>query len=165
VTGQEAARSAGRAMRKRNALSAGSHPGSPRVPDPRRPANEKPRFVTDAAGFDLRPDPLRADTPAALADALREYWIWAGRPSFRKLARLTGGHPAASTMCIMLSGGKLPAFDCMRAFLIACGASEEDCRRFTTTWRRLSLSRGEAREMQQVPVPRGSAEWLPDHQD
>lgn len=163
MTGQQAASSAGRAMR-RSAVFAESHTGSPRVPGSRRPANEKPRFVTDAAGFDLRPDPLRAETPAALAAALREYWIWAGRPSFRKLARLTGGHPAASTMCTMLSGGKLPALDCMHAFLIACGASEEDCRRFITTWRRLSLSRGEEREMQQVPVPRGSAEWLPDPQ-
>jgi hypothetical protein len=126
----------------------------------------EPGYVTDAAGFDLRPNPLHADTPAALAAALREYWIWAGRPSFRELARRAGGTPAASTICTMLGSSKLPTFGCMLAFLTACGATDEDCQRFATTWRRLSFSDGDgARKQQMIPAPRGLAEGLPDHQD
>lgn len=121
--------------------------------------------LRDASGFDLRPDPLDADTPKALASALRDYWIWAGRPSYRKLAQRAGGKPAASTICTMLGSSSLPTFDCMLAFLTACGATEEDRRSFATAWRRLSFSRGDTAGKQQIPAPRGSAEGLPDHQD
>lgn len=120
-------------------------------------------IVIDAAGFDLRPNPLEADTAAAFVVALRMYRIWAGRPSFRELARRTGGTPAASTICTMLRGQELPAFDCMLAYLRACGAAEEDLQRFATTWRRLSYS--DDVPTRQIPASREAAEHLPDRQD
>jgi len=128
-------------------------------------AGKVPRLVSDAAGFNLCPDPLQADTPSGLVTALREYRIWAGRPSFRELARRTGGTPAASTICTMLRSAELPVFDCMLAFVRACGATEEECQRFATAWRRLSLGRrADGPETQQIPAPRHVAERLPDRQ-
>ena len=146
-------------------IPGGSHAVSPEVPALCSPAGQGPRVVIDAAGFDLRPDPLRADSPAALTAALRKFWIWSGRPSFRKLAQRAGGTPAASTICTMLGSSKLPTFDCMLAFLTACGATDEDCRKFATAWRHLSSSDGDGAGKQQIPAPRGPAEGLPDHQD
>lgn len=146
-------------------ISGGYQAASPQAPALRGTARQESRFVIDAAGFDLRPDPLRADTATALVSALREYRIWVGRPSYRKLAQRAGGTPAASTICTMLSSSSLPAFDCMLAFLTACGATEEDCRSFATAWRRLSFSHGDGAGKQQIPAPRGSAEGLPDHKD
>jgi hypothetical protein len=122
--------------------------------------------VLDAAGFDLRPDPLQADSPAKLVDALREYRIWSGAPSFRELSRRAGGTPAASTIWNMLRGEDLPPFDCMLAFVGACGGTEEDCQRFATAWRRLSLGRhADDLRTQQIPAPRRAAESVPDRQD
>jgi hypothetical protein len=123
------------------------------------------RLVLDATGFDLRPDPLQADTPAGFTASLREYRIWAGRPSFRELSRRAGGTPAASTICTMLRTDDLPAFDCMLAFVSACGGTEEDCKRFATAWRRLSLAHYiDGLGTQQIPAPRAAAERVSDRQ-
>jgi hypothetical protein len=126
---------------------------------------EASRLVLDATGFDLRPDPLQANTPADFTAALRKYRIWAGRPSYRELARRAGGTPAASTICTMLRTDDLPPFGCMIAFVRACGGAEEDCQRFATAWRRLSLSRGAGEGTQQIPAPRRAVEGAPYRQD
>jgi hypothetical protein len=146
-------------------VSEGSEAASPQAHALREPVRRESRFVIDAAGFDLRPDPLRADAPKAFVSALRDYWIWAGQPSYRKLAQRAGGTPAASTICTMLSSSSLPTFDCMLAFLTACGATDEYCRSFATAWRRISFSRGDGAGNQQIPASRGHAGGLPDHQD
>ena len=66
----------------------------------------------------------------------------------------------------MLNSEDLPAFDSMLAFVSACGAAEDDCQRFATAWRRLSLGRrADGPEMRQIPAPRAAAECLPDRQD
>jgi hypothetical protein len=166
VSGLQVSRGTVGTMPRQAVISKARQPDSLAAVVPHPAAGKVSRLVTDAAGFDLRPDPLQADTPAGLAAALREYRIWAGRPSFRELARRTGGAPAASTICTMLRSEDLPAFDCMLAFVSACGATEEDCRRFATAWRRLSLGlHVEGPGTQQIPAPRDTAEHLPDRQD
>jgi hypothetical protein len=124
-----------------------------------------PRVVPDAAGFDLRPDPLQASTPGQFVGALRRYWIWAGKISYRELVRRSKGELAASTICVMLRNATLPPQGRMLAFVSACGATEEDCQRFVTAWRRLSLGPGAGEPgAQQIPAPRRTAGYAPDRQ-
>ncbi len=124
------------------------------------------RLILDSTGFDLRPDPLQANTPAGLTAALRRFRTWAGQPSFRELARRCGGTPAASTICTMLRTPELPAFGSMLAFLGACDATEEDRQRFATAWRRISLGLvGDQPDTPQLSTHRNTAGNSPDYRD
>ena len=105
-----------------------------------------PLAVTDAEGFDLRPDPLQARTPAELVRTLRDYRIWAGEPSYRELARRST--VAASTFCTTLRGDELPSLHFTLALVDACSGSEEDRRRFATAWRVIRLGREAAEDSQ-----------------
>jgi hypothetical protein len=111
-----------------------------------RPAPGPP--AQDPPGCNLRPDPSSARTAAELIEALRELRTWAGNPSFRDMARVCSGRPAASTMCRVLAGGALPArFEVIDAIITACGGKEEDRERFAAAWRRLVMPRQEGRPM------------------
>lgn len=94
----------------------------------------------DADGFDLRPDPLQAKTPADLVRALRQYRLWAGEPSLRTIARLAGTGTGASTICTALNAETLPRLETVTAIIAGCGGSGEDQRRFATAWRAIRLS-------------------------
>jgi hypothetical protein len=103
-----------------------------------RPALGPP--AQDSPGCDLRPDPSSVRTAAELLEALRQFRIWAGNPSYRDMARARNGRPAASTMCRMLSGTELPArFEIIDSIIVACGGGDEDRERFATAWRRLVM--------------------------
>jgi len=92
--------------------------------------------VSDANGLDLRPDPSTARTPAEYIEAVRQFRVWAGNPSFRDIAKRCGGRPVASTICKILQGDELPGrFESIDAIIIACGATDEDRQRFATAWR------------------------------
>jgi hypothetical protein len=94
----------------------------------------------DAPGCSLRPDPTGSRSAAQLMEALRQFRTWAGNPSYRDMARMCNGRPAASTMCKALSGEGLPArFEVIDAVIVACGGAEEDRERFATAWRRLIM--------------------------
>lgn len=164
VSGQEAARSLIGTIPGR-AVPEAPPPGSSEVLIPHPAANKPPRLVLDAPGFDLRPDPLQADTPGKFVSALRQYWIWSGKTPYRELARRSGGELAISTISVMLTKETLPSQGRMLAFVSACGATEEDCQRFVTAWRLLSLARhADGSGTQQIPAPRHTAERLPDRQ-
>lgn len=94
----------------------------------------------DADGFDLRPDPLQATTPADLVRALRQYRLWAGEPPLRAIARRAGTGTGASTICTALNATTLPRLEIVTAIIAGCGGSAEDQRRFTTAWRVIRLS-------------------------
>lgn len=127
---------------------------------------QAPRLVLDASGFDLRPDPLQAETPGEFVGALRRYWIWAGKTPYRELARRSNGELAASTICVMLRKETLPSQSRILAFVNACGAIEEDRQRFVTAWRLLSLAQHtDGPGTQQIPAPRRAAERMPNRQD
>lgn len=105
----------------------------------RRAAREA---VQDAAGFDLRPDPLQVGTPGELVKALGTFRIWAGEPPYREIARRAGNRVAASTIHTALkTHDELPSLRVVLAVVIGCGGSEEDQRRFATAWRLLRLGR------------------------
>jgi hypothetical protein len=94
----------------------------------------------DAPGCDLRPDPSDARNSVELIEALRQFRIWAGNPSYRDMERACNGRPVASTMCRVLGRGQLPArFEVIDAIIIACGGEEEDRERFASAWRRLIM--------------------------
>jgi hypothetical protein len=98
-----------------------------------------PRALRDAEGYDLRPDPLAAQTPAGLMSALHQFRTWAGDPSFRTMSDRSNPRLSASTLCTALSRDVLPTLAVVQAVVTSCGGNEEDQRRFTTAWRRLRL--------------------------
>jgi hypothetical protein len=107
--------------------------------------------VTDANGLDLRPDPSQAQTPIEYLEAVRQFRVWAGNPSFRDIAKRCGGRPVASTICKILQGEELPGrFEPIDAIIIACGATDEDRQRFATAWRQLVMPERKARSVLRV---------------
>jgi hypothetical protein len=109
--------------------------------------------VEDAEGFDLRPDPLAARTPAELMAALRQYREWAGQPPYRKMASHSGRPIAASTLCTALNKNDLPPMSVVLAIVAGCGGGEEEQQRYATAWRQ--IKRGPA--LRVVPPIAGTA--------
>jgi hypothetical protein len=94
-----------------------------------------PQPVRDAAGFDLKPDPLTARTEAELVAKLREYRQWAGELPFRKIAEQARQKVAHSTIFVALNSDELPSLKVVLAIVVGCGGGEEDQRAFATAWR------------------------------
>ena len=97
--------------------------------------------ISDAPGFDLKPDPLAVTTPAEFIQALKEYKAWSGDPSWRKLAEQAGQAFVHSTMYAAMNGDALPKLEVVRAIIIGCGGGEDDVRSFATAWRRVASDR------------------------
>jgi hypothetical protein len=91
--------------------------------------------ISDADGFDLKPDPLAASTPAEFIEALRQYRAWSGNPSWRQMARQAGQAVVHSTMHAAMNGDTMPKFDVVKAIVAGCGGSDDDLRAFATAWR------------------------------
>jgi len=129
-----------------------------------RKARPLQQAIPDTDGYDLCPDPLIAQTPAELVDALRRYRLWAGEPSFRRMAASSRQRAAASTLCAALSGETLPTLDVVLGVVIGCGGSEDDQCRFATAWRRIRLgergSRPNSAERPTLQVLRTAAEAI-----
>jgi hypothetical protein len=97
--------------------------------------------ISDAAGFDFKPDPLTATTPRQFIGALWGYKTWSGDPSWRKMATQAGQRVVHSTMHTAMNGTTLPKLDVVKAIIIGCGGDEDDLRMFVTAWRRLESAR------------------------
>jgi hypothetical protein len=95
----------------------------------RRRAPEVPEPVRDAEGFELRPDPLTARTPAELVAFLQWYREWAGQPSFRKMAAQAGQRVSYSALCTALRGDAMPGYEIVKAVIAGCGGSDEEQQR------------------------------------
>ena len=122
----------------------------------RRNANQddQPRLVIpDAPGADLCPDPSAVTTPAEFMDVVREYRLWAGNPSLRRMQSQCGNRFAASTLCTALKGSELPSQDMTDAIIVGCGGRPEDRKAFATAWRRLAFSQRHADEQARGPAP------------
>ncbi|HEY5986333.1 MAG TPA: hypothetical protein VIV12_08160 [Streptosporangiaceae bacterium] len=102
------------------------------------------RQISDARGFDLKPNPLTATTAAEFITALRQYKAWSGDPSWRKMAAQAGQAVVHSTMHAAMHGTALPKFDVVKAIIIGCGGGEDDLRAFATAWRRIEAGRTRA---------------------
>lgn len=100
------------------------------------------RQINDVAGFDQKPDPLGATTPAEFVQTLLKYKSWSGDPSWRTMARNANQIVVHSTMHSALKSDSLPKFEVMKAIVIGCGGNDEDLKAFVTAWRRI---RGPAR--------------------
>jgi hypothetical protein len=95
--------------------------------------------IDDAEGFDLRPNPLAATTPAEFIDALRQYKAWSGDPSWRAMAKRAGQVVVYSTMYAAMNGSTLPKLDVVKAIIIGCGGGEDDVSMFATAWRNIVM--------------------------
>lgn len=97
------------------------------------------RPTPDVPGQDQRPNPRRVRTAAEFVEALRQFRIWAGNPSFRDMARNCDRQMGYSTMCAVLRKDELPRrLEVVEAIITGCGGSDEDRQRFATAWRRLA---------------------------
>jgi transcriptional regulator with XRE-family HTH domain len=98
--------------------------------------------VPDTSGFDLRPDPLTSRTAQDFVDALSQFRVWAGEPSYREMALLCGHAVSAATMCTALGRDKLPSQRVVLAIIKACGGTPDHQREFVTAWRMLRTRPG-----------------------
>ena len=97
------------------------------------------RPTPDVPGQDQRPNPRKARTSAEFVEALRQFRIWAGNPSFRDMARNCDRQMGYSTMCAVLRKDELPRrLEAVEAIITGCGGSDEDRQRFASAWRRLA---------------------------
>jgi hypothetical protein len=108
--------------------------------------------ISDADGIDLRPDPLKATTPAEFIDALRQYKLWSGDPSWRTMAKRAGQAVVHSTMYAAMNGDALPKLDIVKAIIIGCGGGEDDLSSFATAWRRIASGRAGTASFMSAPV-------------
>ena len=97
--------------------------------------------VPDAPGYDLRPDPLQAQTAVDLVHALRQFRLWAGKPSFRKMAEVLpyGSKVSIAAMCMALRSETLPSEQVMTAIVVGCGGTREQLQEFMTAWRQIQM--------------------------
>jgi len=93
--------------------------------------------INDAFGFDQKPDPLTATTPAEFVQVLRKYKFWSGDPSWRAIADRANHIVVHSTLYTAMNSDSLPKFDVMKALIIGCGGDEEDLKAYASAWRRI----------------------------
>jgi len=108
-----------------------------------RPAAPEP--VRDVPGFDLKPNPLAARTSLEYVAALRKYWEWCGRPSYRVMASQARNKVAHSTLWKALNRDDLPDMGVVLAIITGCGGSTADRECFVTAWRQIKAGRPAAR--------------------
>jgi len=93
--------------------------------------------INDVSGFDQKPDPLAATTPAEFVQTLCNYRSWSGDPSWRTMAINANQIVVHSTMHSAMKSDSLPKFEVMKAIIIGCGGGEEDLMAFASAWRRI----------------------------
>lgn len=112
--------------------------------------------IGDARGYDLKPSPLAATTPAEFIATLWQYRAWSGDPSWRKMAQRADQAVVHSTMHTAMHGDTLPKFDVMKAIIIGCGGSDADLSAFATAWRKIAAKaarRGAGPKLLTAPLP------------
>jgi hypothetical protein len=112
-----------------------------------------PQPIMDAAGYDLKPDPLTAGTSAELVARLREYREWSGEPPFRKMAAQARQKVAHSTIFTALNSNDLPRLEVVMAIIAGCGGGIDDQRAFVTAWRRIKSGKLDAPPAATPPAP------------
>lgn len=115
-------------------LGQGEHsPGRHRSASGQAPGEQ----IADARGYDLKPNPLTATTPAEFITTLWQYRAWSGDPSWRKMAQRAEQAVVHSTMHTAMHADTLPKFEVMKAIVIGCGGGDDDLRAFATAWRKI----------------------------
>jgi hypothetical protein len=99
----------------------------------------------DPSGFDLKPNPLSAQSAADLILALREYRIWAGDMSLRAIARGCSNQISASAICLALGHAaldrnELPKLPVVLAVVSACSSHDQaELKAWAATWRNIRM--------------------------
>lgn len=95
------------------------------------------RRVRDTGGRALRPDPARVATAAEFVEAMRQYRLWAGAPSFEEMTRNCGEVCSVASFHAALNSTALPKLPLLNAFIMGCGGDEEEFRRWADARQRL----------------------------
>ncbi|MEV4095863.1 hypothetical protein [Streptosporangium saharense] len=117
---------------------------TPPEPSGTAPPPQPHHLRQDVIGYDLKPDPLRAETKEELLALMRDFHVWAGEPSYREIAINAGRAVGASTLCEALDvnrPARMPSLKVVTAFVHGCGGEEEDLVSWTTAWRRIRMAR------------------------
>src|SRR5262245_55236504 len=83
------------------------------------------------------PDPQRAGTAAEFVAQLRLLKVWAGSPSYERLARTSGIPRSTLVDALGTRRERLPGLNVVRRFVLACGVDDEVLYRWEAAWRRL----------------------------
>lgn len=126
-----------------------------------------PEQVDDPDGYHLKPDPLTAHSLSELEELLRMLWIWAGRPSARRLASGSDGafsHATVSKLIYNNPGKPELKLRYVLGFVRACGAGKDEQTRWVTAWRTLTGRAGSAStpSSQESLEPSGPDPMQPD---
>lgn len=142
----------------RAALGSAGVPGPARGKGVRAVHRRAPGAVLPDLNAALRPDPASASGPAQFMELLRQFRVWAGRPSYRDMAardqRFT-----ASALHAALGRDLLPRrHDVIDAIVAGCGGSDEDRQMWATAWRRLAMQTASGAETTEALTSPGALE-------
>lgn len=102
-------------------------------------APRAPAVIPDLRGYEQRPDPLLAKTPAKLVAAMRAYHAWAGNLSYREMERRCDKQLSYSTFRNMLNTDALPKLSSLEIFVKVLGGTPEDLQAWATAWRQIAM--------------------------
>jgi hypothetical protein len=85
-----------------------------------------------------KPDPAQAQTAEELIAMMREFRVWAGKPSYRDMARTSGRYSQASFAGI---GKKttMPRLQLVLAYIEGCDGDSQDLEAWKQAWRRIAM--------------------------
>ncbi|MFC6018236.1 ATP-binding protein [Plantactinospora solaniradicis] len=108
------------------------------------------------------PDPLRAESVRAFVAGLGLLKVWAGNPSFERLARLSGIPRSTLADALNERRSRLPALDVVRGFVRACGVVGDGVGGWEDAWRRLQqAATADAAEPGPVATPPATVRPVP----
>jgi hypothetical protein len=99
-------------------------------------------LFNDVDGHNLKPDPLTASTPAELEELLRAFWVWAGKPSCRDIARQSEGAFSRGTISnLLFDNDRKPPLKLsyLQGCIQGCGGDTEEVQTWTTAWRKVNI--------------------------
>lgn len=99
-----------------------------------------PAAIPDLRGYEQRPDPLLAKTPAKFVAAMRAYNAWAGNLSYREMERRCDKQISYSTFRNMLNTDALPKLSSVGIFVTVLGGSPEELQAWATAWRQIAMN-------------------------
>jgi hypothetical protein len=109
------------------------------------------RVWEDAPGYNLKPDPMTAQSLPELLMLLRRFWWWADEPGMRAVAERSGGAFSKSTVTKLIhgkTGGHPPIPPLSQKYIAGiirgCGGDDSETARWVTAFRLLDATSQEA---------------------
>ncbi|MEU0570510.1 hypothetical protein ABZ297_34680 [Nonomuraea sp. NPDC005983] len=107
---------------------------------PRRMVEVVEPMIQDAPGYNLKPDPLSAQSLPELERLARDFWRWADKPSSRQLATHSKGAFSHATIAKIIydKPDKPPlTMRYLLGLIRGCGGDKDEQQRWATAWRLL----------------------------